>query len=87
LFARLSYNKSKRPLIDDKTNGDEFIAMHVFERSFYYNQAKHKVIVDDKSIEETINDIVVLLAISVAVIVFLKLLVRALTKMLTTIFL
>jgi hypothetical protein len=32
-----------------------------FERSFYYNQAKHKVIVDDKSIEETINDIVVLL--------------------------
>jgi shikimate kinase len=36
--------------------------MHVFERSFTYNQAKHKVIVDDKSIEETINDIVVLLA-------------------------
>jgi shikimate kinase len=63
LFARLSYNKSKRPLIADKTNEEmkEFIAMHVFERSFYYNQAKHKVIVDDKSIEETINDIVVLL--------------------------
>jgi shikimate kinase len=53
LFARLSYNKSKRP-IADKTNEEmkEFIAMHVFERSFYYNQAKHKVIVDDKSIEE-----------------------------------
>jgi shikimate kinase len=36
LFARLSYNKSKRPLIADKTNEEmkEFIAMHVFERSF-----------------------------------------------------
>ncbi|MFT5253932.1 MAG: shikimate kinase [Flavobacteriales bacterium] len=63
LFKRLSFNKSKRPLIADKTNEEmkEFIAMHVFERSFYYNQAKHNVIVDDKSIEETINDIVVLL--------------------------
>jgi hypothetical protein len=34
----------------------------MFWAQFYYNQAKHKVIVDDKSIEETINDIVVLLA-------------------------
>jgi len=64
LFARLSFNKSKRPLIAEKTNEEmkEFIAMHVFERSFYYNQAKHTVVVDDKSVEETINDIIVALA-------------------------
>lgn len=63
LFKRLSLNKSKRPLIAGKTNEEmkEFIAMHVFERSFYYNQAKYNVIVDEKSIDETINDIVTLL--------------------------
>lgn len=63
LFTRLSFNKSKRPLIAGKTNEElkEFIAMHVFERSFYYNQAKYNMIVDEKSIDETINDIVMLL--------------------------
>jgi shikimate kinase len=30
LFARLSYNKSKRPLIEIKLMGMKFIAMHVF---------------------------------------------------------
>lgn len=64
LFKRLSLNKSKRPLIANKTNEEmeEFIAMHVFERSFYYNQAKHTVIVDDKTADETVKDITALLA-------------------------
>jgi shikimate kinase len=64
LFDRLSLNKSKRPLIAYKTNDEmkEFIAMHVFERSFYYNQAKHTVIVDDKTVDDTVNEIIELLA-------------------------
>jgi shikimate kinase len=64
LFNRLVSNKSKRPLIADKSEEEmkEFIAKHLFDRSFYYNHAQHKVSVDDKSIEETVNDILNLLA-------------------------
>ena len=64
LFNRLVSNKSKRPLIADKSKEEmrEFIAKHLFDRSFYYNQAQHKVNVDDKSIEETVNDILNILA-------------------------
>lgn len=64
LFNRLASNKSKRPLIADKSDDEmkEFIAKHLFDRNFYYNHAMHKVTVDDKSIEETVNDILNLLA-------------------------
>ncbi|PWA06051.1 shikimate kinase [Flavobacterium laiguense] len=64
LFNRLVANKSKRPLIADKSAAEmkEFIAKHLFDRSFYYNYAQHKVSVDDKTIEETVNDILNLLA-------------------------
>lgn len=64
LFNRLNHNKSKRPLIADKSEDEmkEFIAKHLFDRSFYYNQAQHKVVVDDKTIEETVMDIVGILA-------------------------
>ena len=64
LFTRLSLNKSKRPLIADKNEEElkEFIAMHLFERSFYYNKAQFKVSVDDKTIDETVLDILAILA-------------------------
>jgi shikimate kinase len=64
LFKRLSANKSKRPLIANKNDEEmkEFIAMHLFERSFYYNQAQYKVVVDDKTIDQTVLDIIALLA-------------------------
>ncbi len=64
LFKRLSANKSKRPLIANKSDEEmkEFIAMHLFERSFYYSQAQHKVVVDDKTIDQTVLDIIALLA-------------------------
>jgi shikimate kinase len=64
LFNRLSLNKSKRPLIADKSDEElkEFIAMHLFERSFYYNQAQYTVSVDDKTIDQTVVDIVAILA-------------------------
>lgn len=64
LFNRLASNKSKRPLIADKSEDEmkEFIAKHLFDRSFYYNQAQHKVIVDNQTIDQTVADIVEILA-------------------------
>lgn len=64
LFNRLSLNKSNRPLIADKSDAEmkEFIATHLFERSFYYNQAQHIVSVDEKTVEETVSEILGILA-------------------------
>jgi len=41
LFKRLMYEKQKRPLIAHLEDNElkEFIAKHLFDRSFYYNQA------------------------------------------------
>ena len=64
LFERLAANKSKRPLIADKNDDEmkEFIAKHLFDRSFYYNHAQHKVVVDGKTVDETVADILDILA-------------------------
>ncbi|SFF27526.1 shikimate kinase [Flavobacterium xueshanense] len=64
LFSRLNHNKSKRPLIAAKNEDEmkEFIAKHLFDRSFYYNQAQYKVVVDYKTIDQTVLDIVAILA-------------------------
>lgn len=64
LFNRLYANKSKRPLIANKNDDElkEFIAIHLFERSYYYNQAQHIVVVDDRTVEETVSDVLSVLA-------------------------
>ncbi len=64
LFNRLSANKSKRPLIANKNDDElkEFIAIHLFERSYYYNQAQHVVVVDGRTVEETVSDVLAILA-------------------------
>ena len=64
LFERLAANKSIRPLIADKNDDEmkEFIAKHLFDRSFYYNHAQHKVVVDGKTVEETVAAILHILA-------------------------
>jgi shikimate kinase len=64
LYNRLVYNKSKRPLIADMNEEEmkEFIAKHLFDRSFYYNHAQHKVVVDNKTVDETVDDILEILA-------------------------
>jgi shikimate kinase len=64
LFERLVFNKSKRPLIADKNEEEmkEFIAKHLFDRSFYYNQAQYKVSIDGKTKDETTQDILTILA-------------------------
>lgn len=64
LFNRLVLEKSKRPLIASKTDEEmkEFIAMHLFERSYYYNHAQYTVSVDNQSIEQIVNEIKQVLA-------------------------
>ncbi len=59
LFERLVQSKSQRPLIANETNDDlkEFIAKHLFERSFFYNKASHTVVVDSKSPEAIVSEI------------------------------
>lgn len=64
LFERLVANKSKRPLIADKNDDEmkEFIAKHLFDRSYYYNQAQYKVNIDGRTKDETAQDILAILA-------------------------
>jgi shikimate kinase len=64
LVNRLMSNRSKRPLVANKSEEElkEFVAMHLFERSYYYNQAQHIVSVDNKSIHQTVLDIQGILA-------------------------
>jgi shikimate kinase len=64
LYNRLLKGKQKRPLIANLADNEikEFIAKHLFDRSFYYNQATFKMNVDDKSIDEIVNEITSLLA-------------------------
>ena len=63
LFERLVSNKSKRPMIADKSNDElkEFIAKHLFDRSFYYNEAQYKVTIDGKNKDETAQEILAIL--------------------------
>ena len=62
LTERLKIGKRKRPLVAnlDDTELPEFIAKHLFDRSFYYNQSKKVVTVDEKSpydiVEEILKD-------------------------------
>ena len=63
LVNRLKTEKSKRPLISNFNDEElaEFISKHLFERSFYYYHAKHKISVDNKSKEEIVNEIIKLI--------------------------
>ena len=61
LTNRLFSERAIRPLIsyiEDKDTLKDFIRKHLFERSFYYNQAKIVVNTDDTSIENIVEVIV-----------------------------
>ena len=64
LYKRLSKAQPNRPLLSalEKEEMQEFIAKHLFDRSYYYNQATFKVAVDGKSAEEIVSEIETLLA-------------------------
>ena len=53
LVARLLKEKSNRPLVADLENHQitEFVAKHLFERRFFYEQASITINTDDKTIE------------------------------------
>ena len=56
---RLLLQRDQRPLVADLSDEElhEFIAKHLFERSFYYEQAKMKIIIDNKSIDAIVKEI------------------------------
>jgi len=63
LTNRLEKDQEKRPLLANISSNDlsEFIAKHLFDRNYYYNQATYTVCVDHKSVEEITNEIADLL--------------------------
>jgi shikimate kinase len=63
LAERLVSEKSRRPLVADLTDEKitEFVAKHLFERRFYYEQANFTLNIDNKSLQESIAAIRILL--------------------------
>lgn len=62
LTDRLKHQKDSRPLLANQPEGElsEFIAKHLFERSYFYTHATHTINVDGKSVETIANEIVAL---------------------------
>jgi shikimate kinase len=59
LAERLKRNTTKRPLLQNLSEAElsDYIAKHLFDRSFYYNQAKFTITVDGKSPLEIVAEI------------------------------
>lgn len=59
LVSRLKNEISKRPLLQSLKDEEtfEFIAKHLFDRSYFYNQCKFTVMTDEKSPEEIVSEI------------------------------
>lgn len=64
LVSRLHSENVKRPLLAAKSNEEleEFIAKHLFDRSFYYHQVNHVLSIDGKSINDLLDEIEIKLA-------------------------
>ncbi len=61
LTQRLYLEKDNRPLlseIETEKQLEEFIAKHLFERTYFYQKAQHTVLVDKKEIEEISKEII-----------------------------
>jgi len=63
LVSRLKNEIDKRPLLQSLKDEEtfEFIAKHLFDRSYFYNQCKYSVLTDDKSPEQIVEEINALL--------------------------
>ncbi|CAM1354110.1 shikimate kinase [Tenacibaculum insulae] len=59
IVNRLINEKSERPLVArlKKDELPEFIAKHLFERSYFYNKSAYKLTVDAKSIDEIVSEL------------------------------
>ena len=64
MVKRLIKKKSKRPLIASLGNDKipEFVAKHLFERRFFYEQAKHIIKIDNKKKKDVAKEIKQLLS-------------------------
>lgn len=64
LSSRLAAERENRPLIADLNDRDfqEYIAKHLFDRSYFYNQATLKVFVNDKTPKQITDEIMKRLA-------------------------
>lgn len=61
LYKRLLPKKAERPLIshlEDENDFMEFLGKHLFERSSFYSKAQTTIITDNKSINETVQEVV-----------------------------
>ncbi|MDH7444296.1 shikimate kinase [Aquimarina sp. 2201CG14-23] len=60
LVSRLYLEKDKRPLIahiNSQEDLKDFIRKHLFERSYYYNQAEYVISTDSKTVTEIAEEI------------------------------
>lgn len=62
LAERLEKEKEHRPVLNNNTDDtlETFIAKHLFDRSYFYYQAKHIITIDNKTLDELIKEIEVL---------------------------
>lgn len=63
ILDRLKSEKITRPLVANQSQEElkEFVAKHLFERSYFYNQATFKVAIDNKLPEVIVEEILQLL--------------------------
>ncbi|WP_353120771.1 shikimate kinase, partial [Myroides odoratus] len=59
LTQRLAKEKEHRPMLQTNTEDtlETFIAKHLFDRSYFYYQAKHVISVDGKPVNQIVQDI------------------------------
>jgi shikimate kinase len=59
LVERLQDEKDARPLLASVNNDQllDFITKHLFDRSFYYHQVNHVIAIDEKSVEQLVDEI------------------------------
>ncbi len=60
LLKRLHSQKTSRPLVSrfNENELQEFVAKHLFERSYFYHQVKTIVSIDDKDEKKVVSEIV-----------------------------
>lgn len=60
LAKRLREHDHRRPVLDNVKPHEleDFIAKHLFDRSYFYHKAKHVVNVDEKMPEDIVNEII-----------------------------
>ncbi len=63
LVEKLKNKREKRPLIKNLTEDElqEYIAKHLFDRNYYYQNSKLTVVVDGKSKKEIVKEILQLI--------------------------